>query len=220
FNSFPGVAPHLLYSPLETVTRSNDEGAVNGREVGSNGLDGDRSDLGATTTYTRKENAMKKLMAAATVVSVAFFSAFVPMADAQSACPPEVTKAKEMLAQKSVAKGQDIQAPRTLAGARQEVQAPRGQEVQAPRGQEVQAPRGQEVQAPRGQEVQAPRGQEVQAPRGQEVQAPRGQEVQAPRGQEVQAPRGQEVQAPRTMAGAKQPAGMSKASSLVSEAEA
>jgi len=238
---------------------------VNGREVGSNGLDGDRSDLGATTTYTRKENAMKKLMAAATVVSVAFFSAFVPMADAQSACPPEVTKAKEMLAQKSVAKGQDIQAPRTLAGARQEVQAPRGQEVQAPRGQEVQAPRGQEVQAPRGQEVQAPRtttqqaprgqevqaprslagarqevqaprgqevqaprgqevqaprGQEVQAPRGQEVQAPRGQEVQAPRGQEVQAPRGQEVQAPRTMAGAKQPAGMSKASSLVSEAEA
>ena len=177
---------------------------MNGREVGSNGLDGDRSDLGATTTYTRKENAMKKLMAAATVVSVAFFSAFVPMADAQSACPPEVTKAKEMLAQKSVAKGQDIQAPRTLAGARQEVQAPRGQEVQAPRGQEVQAPRGQEVQAPRGQEVQAPRGQEVQAPRGQEVQAPRGQEVQAP----------------RTMAGAKQPAGMSKASSLVSEAEA
>src|SRR5204863_182220 len=156
--------------------------------MGSNGLDGDRSDLGATTTYTRKENAMKKLMAAATVVSVAFFSAFVPMADAQSACPPEVTKAKEMLAQKSVAKGQDIQAPRTLAGARQEVQAPRGQEVQARRGQEVQAPRGQEVQAPRGQEVQAPRGQEVQAP--------------------------------RTMAGAKQPAGMSKASSLVSEAEA
>src|SRR6266516_2200241 len=144
---------------------------------------------------------MKKLMAAATVVSVAFFSAFVPMADAQSACPPEVTKAKEMLAQKSVAKGQDIQAPRTLAGARQEVQAPRTTTQQAPRGQEVQAPRSL-------------------AGARQEVQAPRGQEVQAPRGQEVQAPRGQEVQAPRTMAGAKQPAGMSKASSLVSEAEA
>src|SRR5256886_597332 len=160
---------------------------------------------------------MKKLMAAATVVSVAFFSAFVPMADAQSACPPEVTKAKEMLAQKSVAKGQDIQAPRTLAGARQEVQAPRGQEVQAPRGQEVQAPRGQEVQAPRTTTQQAPRGQEVQAPRSHAGAPP---EVQAPRGQEVQAPRGQEVQAPRTMAGAKQPAGMSKASSLVTEAEA
>src|SRR5437867_352132 len=104
---------------------------------------------------------MKKLMAAATVVSVAFFSAFVPMADAQSACPPEVTKAKEMLAQKSVAKGQDIQAPRTLAGARQEVQAPRGQEVQAPRGQEVQAPRGPEVQAPRGKAGQATPGRAV-----------------------------------------------------------
>ena len=141
---------------------------------------------------------MKRVMATATIVSVAFFAAFTPMADAQSACPPEVTKAKEMLAQKTVAKGQDIQAPRSLAGARQEVQAPRGQEVQAPRGQEVQAPRGQEVQAPRGQEVQAPRGQEVQAPRGQEVQAP------------------------RSLAGAKQPAGssMSKASSLVQEAEA
>src|SRR5207253_3712802 len=117
---------------------------------------------------------MKKLMAAATVVSVAFFSAFVPMADAQSACPPEVTKAKEMLAQKSVAKGQDIQAPRTLAGARQEVQAPRGQEVQAPRGQEVQAPRGQEVQAPRTKAGQAPRGQEVQAPPWQAGEEPAG----------------------------------------------
>src|SRR5437899_4260014 len=126
---------------------------------------------------------MKKLMAAATVVSVAFFSAFVPMADAQSACPPEVTKAKEMLAQKSVAKGQDIQAPRTLAGARQEVQAPRGQEVQAPRGQEVQAPRGQEVQAPRTTTQQAPRGQEVQAPRAQAGAGPGGRAAQ---GHEVQ----------------------------------
>src|SRR2546428_9330045 len=152
-------------------------------------------------TQTRKEHAMKKVMASATIVSVAFFAALAPMADAQTGCPAEVTKAKEMLAKKNVARGQEIQAPRSLAGARQEIQAPRGQEVQAPRGQEVQAPRGQEVQAPRGQEVQAPRSlagarQEIQAPRGQEVQAPRGQEVQAPRGQEVQAPRGQEVQAP------------------------
>src|SRR5262249_39798380 len=149
-------------------------------------------------TQTRKEDAMKRVMAAATIVSVAFFTAFAPMADAQTGCPAEVTKAKEMLAKKNVAKTQDIQAPRSLAGGRQEVQAPRGQEVEAPRGQEVQAPRGQEVQAPRGQEMQAPRGQEVQAPRSlagarQEIQAPRGQEVQAPRGQEVQAPRGQEM---------------------------
>ena len=62
-------------------------------------------------------------------------------------------------------RGQDIQAPRTLAGAREDVQAPRGQDVQAPRGQDVQAPRGQDIQAPRGQDVQAPRGQDIQAPR-------------------------------------------------------
>ena len=108
---------------------------------------------------------MKKVMASATIVSVAFFAALAPMADAQTGCPAEVTKAKEMLAKKNVARGQEIQAPRSLAGARQEIQAPRGQEVQAPRGQEVQAPRGQEMQAPRGQEVQAPRGQDTQAPR-------------------------------------------------------
>ena len=113
-------------------------------------------------------------------------------------CPPEVSKAKAMLSQQ--AKGQEVQAPRSLAGARQ-----------------IQAPRGQEVQAPRGQEVQAPRGQEVQAPRGQEVQAPRGQQIQAPRGQEVQAPRGQEVQAPRSQAGSKVTG--SKAWTLVQEAE-
>src|SRR5437899_1914400 len=116
-------------------------------------------------TQTRKEHAMKKVMASATIVSVAFFAALAPMADAQTGCPAEVTKAKEMLAKKNVARGQEIQAPRSLAGARQEIQAPRGQEVQAPRGQEVQAPRGQEMQAPRGQEVQAPRGQDTQAPR-------------------------------------------------------
>src|SRR5262249_56406484 len=98
--------------------------ATNGWEVGSSGLDGERGDLGATTTHTRKEDAMKKVMAMATIVSVAFFSAFVPMADAQSACPPEVTKAKEMLAQKNVAvKSQDIHAPRAPAAARQEGQA-------------------------------------------------------------------------------------------------
>jgi len=136
-------------------------------------------------------------------------------------CPPELAKAKAMISQQ--AKGQDVQAPRSLAGARQDpAKAGRAQEVQAPRGQDVQAPRGQEVQAPRSlagaREIQAPRGQEVQAPRGQEVQAPRGQEVQAPRGQEVQAPRGQEVQAPRSQAGSKVTG--SKAWSLVQEAEA
>jgi len=134
--------------------------------------------------------------------------------EAQTAsCPPEVAKAKAMISQQ--AKGQDVQAPRSLAGARQDpAKAGRAQEVQAPRGQEVQAPRGQEVQAPRS----LAGAREVQAPRGQEVQAPRGQEVQAPRGQEVQAPRGQEVQAPRSQAGSKVTG--SKAWSLIQEAEA
>ena len=137
--------------------------------------------------------------------------------EAQTACPPEVAKAKEQL-NKRTAKADDIQAPRSLAGAR--VEAPRGQDIQAPRGQDVQAPRGgqNKIEAPRGQDVQAPRGQDVQAPRGQDVQAPRGQDVQAPRGQDVQAPRGQDVQAPRSLAGSKTTG--SKAFSLVKEAEA
>ena len=181
---------------------------------------------------------MKKLFAAVLSVAVAL-SLSPAMGTAQTNCPAEVAQAKAMLSKKtkvaSVKPG-DIQAPRSLAGARsnENVQAPRGnQDVQAPRGnQSVQAPRGnQDVQAPRGnQDVQAPRGnQDVQAPRGnQSVQAPRGnQDVQAPRGnQSVQAPRGnQDVQAPRAAAGstttAKAPrADMTKAVSLVKEAEA
>ena len=101
---------------------------------------------------------MKKLLSA--VMSVAFMVAMTPMADAQSQCPPEVAQAKAMISK--ISKGQDVQAPRSLAGAKQDVQAPRSREIQAPRSlagarQDVQAPRGQEVQAPRGQEVQAPR---------------------------------------------------------------
>src|SRR5438034_315715 len=143
---------------------------------------------------------MKRLFAV--IMSVAVFGALAPTVDAQSACP-EVEQAKEMFSK--VAKAQDVQAPRTLAGERQERAGDRGPDEQqarqldAPRGQDVQAPRGQEAQAPRGQDTQAPRGkQDVQAPRGQETQAPRGQDVQAPRsaqaaGQGVQAPRGSDV---------------------------
>jgi len=91
-------------------------------------------------------------------------------------CPTELTQAKAALksAQASlkknpqVAKGQDIQAPRSQAGARsQDIQAPRGQDIQAPRGQDIQAPRRQQdIQAPRGQqEIPVPRGQDIQAPR-------------------------------------------------------
>src|SRR2546428_12173380 len=116
----------------------------------------------------------------AEIMSAAVCAGLAPVVEAQSQCPTEVGQAEAML--KKVSKAQDIQAPRWLAGARQDVQAPRtGQDVQAPRtGQDVQAPRsGQDVQAPRsGQDVQAPRGQDVQAPRWpaaarQEEQAPR-----------------------------------------------
>ena len=134
-----------------------------------------------------------------------------PMALAAENCPPEVAAAKTMLskaaptASKATARAQDTQAPRQLAGERQ-------QDIQAPRGQDVQAPKQQDVQAPRGQDVQAPRAQEVQAPRAkqQDVQAPKQQDVQAPRGQDMQAPRGQEIQAPR----------LANARKLVREAEA
>ena len=133
----------------------------------------------------------------ATLMSVAVMATFTPVGEAQTSCPAEVSKAKELLAMKgSVAKGQDVQAPRSLAGAR-----------------------GQDTQAPRGQDTQAPRGQDTQAPRGQDTQAPRGQDVQAPRGQDTQAPRGQDSQAPRT-AGAAKPSGASKATALIKEAEA
>src|SRR5437667_12356420 len=109
---------------------------------------------------------MKRLFAA--IMSVAVFGALAPAVDAQSSCPSEVQQAKEMFAK--VAKTPDVQAPRTLAGARQEMQAPRGKEdVQAPRSlagarnpSEVQAPRGtQGVQAARRERAgQAARGKQ------------------------------------------------------------
>src|SRR3989449_6533703 len=101
---------------------------------------------------------MKRLLA--TIMSVMALIAFVPMADAAAPCPPEVSKAKELLNQKSA------QAPRSLAGAR-------GQDVQVPRGQDVQTPRGQDAQTPRGQATQdrtGGRGEDVQAPPGQATQ--------------------------------------------------
>src|SRR5437899_1319679 len=151
---------------------------------------------------------MKRFFAA--IMSVAVFAALAPVADAQSQCPAEVGQAKAML--QKVSKAQDVQAPRSLAGARQDVQAPRsGQDTQAPRsGQDVQAPRSsQDIQAPRSL-AGAP--QDVQAPRsGQDTPAAR-------RGQDTEAPRGQDTQAPRAVAGAKASSG--DAAKLVREAEA
>jgi hypothetical protein len=181
---------------------------------------------------------MKRVFA--TITSIAFFAALTPVAGAQTQqCPAEVGQAQAMLQKVSkttwplndvIGTGQqDVQAPRSLAGARSSTQ-----DVQAPRSstQDVQAPRSstQDVQAPRSstQDVQAPRSstQDVQAPRSstQDVQAPRSstQDVQAPRSstQDVQAPRSstQDVQAPRTAAGAK--TGGADAAKLVREAEA
>ena len=110
---------------------------------------------------------MRKLLATVmSLLMVATFSATV--GSAQTSCPPEVASAKAMLA-KQTAKSQDVQAPRSLAGARsQDVQAPRSQDVQAPRGQDIQAPRSQNIQAPRSQDVQAPRTQVAQSPRSAE----------------------------------------------------
>src|SRR5213596_1513033 len=153
--------------------------------------------------------------------------------EAQTAsCPPEVAKAKEQLSMRT-AKADTVQAPRSLAGARQiesprgqdiqsprgqDIQSPRGQDIQSPRGQDIQSPRGQDIQSPRGQDIQSPRGQRVESPRGQDIQSPRGQDIQSPRGQDIQSPRGQDVQSPRSLAGSK--AGASKAFNLVKEAEA
>jgi hypothetical protein len=151
---------------------------------------------------------MSKLLSV--VVAVAFVGLTFPgMGWAADPCPAELTEAKGALKSAqagsskatSTAKGPDVQAPRTMAGAK-----------------------SQDVQAPRGQDVQSPRGQDVQAPRGQDVQSPRGQDVQSPRGQDVQSPRGQDVQAPRTAAGAKTPAAkpeqVKKASALIRDSEA
>src|SRR2546426_575669 len=156
----------------------------------------------------------------AAIMRVAVLGALAPVAGAQSRCPGEVGQAQTML--QKVSKVQDVQAPRSLAGARQDIQGPRTtQDVQAPRS--LAGARQQDVQAPRSstQDVQAPRSstQDVQAPRSstQDVQAPRGtnrakQEDQAPRSST------QDVQAPRSIAGAKASGG--DAIKLVREAEA
>src|SRR5512145_1384366 len=95
----------------------------------------------STQHRRREQKTMKKLLAAA--MSVVFVASLTAVAAAETACP-EVDKAKQMLTQKTgTAKSQEIQAPRSLAGARQGVQAPRGQDVQAPRS--LAGARGQDV---------------------------------------------------------------------------
>src|SRR4029450_2867379 len=114
---------------------------------------------------------MKRFLAA--IMSVAVVVALAPVAGAESQCPAGVGQAKGMVQkaaapQQQAARGQDVQAPRSLAGARPAVQAPRSstQDVQAPRSstQDVQAPRSLAGARSSTQDVQAPRSstQDVQ----------------------------------------------------------
>jgi len=123
---------------------------------------------------------MKKLFAG--ILGAAVITLVSPgLILAQANCPAEVDQAKEMLSKKMASvKPEDVQAPRAMAGARQDEGVARGnQNVQAPReNQNVQAPRGnQDVQAPRGnQDVQAPRAaagatRQAQAPRSKLTKA-------------------------------------------------
>src|SRR5215813_11598221 len=154
--------------------------------------------VGSVGQQKEGEEMMRALLVAIFGIVLAV-PAFPDLGMAQSGCPAEVDQAKEMVKQKTAAiNPDDVQVPRAMAGARQDVQSPRGnQNVQSPRqNQDVQSPRGnQDVQSPRGnQDVQSPRqNQDVQSPRGnQNVQSPRGnQDVQSPRqNQDVQSPRG------------------------------
>jgi hypothetical protein len=137
---------------------------------------------------------MRKALAT-TLSIVAMISLSATMGMAQTSCPAEVASAKAMLTQ--TAKGQDVQAPRSLAGAR-------SQDIQSPRSQDIQSPRSQDIQSPRSQDIQSPRSQDIQSPRSQDIQSPRSQDIQSPRSQDIQSPRSAEFK---------------KASTLVSEAE-
>jgi len=90
---------------------------------------------------------MRKALAT-TLSILAMISLSATTGMAQTSCPAEVASAKAMLTQ--TAKGQDVQAPRSLAGARsQDIQSPRSQDIQSPRSQDIQSPRSQDIQSPR-----------------------------------------------------------------------
>src|SRR5207247_10548405 len=91
------------------------------------------------------------------VMAVAFGRAAGPAATGARSCAPERAEAKKALERGTATAQSASELPRTLAGARDEIQAPRGQEIQSPRGQDIQSPRGQEIQSPRGHDIQSPR---------------------------------------------------------------
>lgn len=95
---------------------------------------------------------------AAVVLGLGIIALTTPgMVRAADQCPAELAQAKAAL-KTAQAKSQDIQSPRSQAGARQqEIQAPRSQQdIQAPRSQqEPPVPRGQDIQAPRVKQAAA-----------------------------------------------------------------
>src|SRR5438046_1136870 len=109
--------------------------------------------------FPNKENLMNGFRMGRTVgvMAVAFGLAAGPVDTWAQSCPPELAEAKKALERATATAQSASELPRTLAGARDEIQAPRGQEIQSPRGQDIQSPRGQEIQSPRGQEIQSPR---------------------------------------------------------------
>src|SRR5207244_11739873 len=90
------------------------------------------------------------------VMAVAFGLAAGPVDTWAQSCPPELAEAKKALERATATAQSARELPRTLAGARDEIQAPRGQEIQSPSGLDIQSQRDQEVQSPRGHEILAP----------------------------------------------------------------
>ncbi|MBI4561698.1 MAG: hypothetical protein HY724_06595, partial [Candidatus Rokubacteria bacterium] len=81
------------------------------------------------------------------LLSLFLVVAFYPAVSQAAAPCPEVETAKDMLKKRQVAMTERVEAPRALAGAKQErIEAPRTQErVEAPRAaqQRIEAPRAQ-----------------------------------------------------------------------------
>ena len=75
------------------------------------------------------------------VMAVAFGLAAGPVDTWAQSCPPELAEAKKALERATATAQSASELPRTLAGARDEIQAPRGQEIQSPRGHDIQSPR-------------------------------------------------------------------------------
>src|SRR5688572_3786322 len=124
-----------------------------------------RQKVSRSFNQPRKEGKQMKKVLAVVLSGLTAVSLSATAGSADTSCAVEVSQAKAMLQQKQQLSKSDVQAPRSLAGARAQ-EAPRSQQ-EAPRTQDVQAPRslaGARIQeAPRSQQ-EAPRSVQ-QAPR-------------------------------------------------------